>query len=53
MFIFEKIKFITNLRKENRDLKEKVEALEKKVQRLERAVTWQRISPGGLGCYRR
>ena len=53
MLIFEKIKFIADLREENRDLKEKIEALEKKVQRLERAITWQRISPGGLGCNRR
>ena len=53
MQILEKIKIIAGLRKENLDLKEKVEALEKKVQRLERAIAWQRISPGGLGCNRR
>ena len=37
---------------DNQKLKEKIEALEREVQRLEDALTWQRISPGGLGCHR-
>ena len=53
MTIFDKIKIIAALRKENRELKEKVESLERKVERLERAVTWSRVFPGGLGCNRR
>ena len=53
MSIFDKIKIIAELRKENRELKETIETLERKVERLERAVMWNGVFPGGLGCHRR
>tara|TARA_R100001079_G_scaffold94384_1_gene57236 strand:- start:156 stop:338 length:183 start_codon:yes stop_codon:yes gene_type:complete len=51
--IFDKIKIIAKLRKENRDLKEKIETLERKVESLEKAAAWSRAFPGGLGGHRR
>ena len=53
MEIFDKIKIIAKLRKENRDLKEKIETLERKVESLEKAAAWNRAFPGGLGGHRR
>jgi predicted RNase H-like nuclease (RuvC/YqgF family) len=53
MSIFDKIKIIAELRKENRELKETIETLERKVESLERAVVWSRVFPGGLGGHRR
>ena len=53
MSIFDKIKIIAELRKENRELKETIEALERKVESLEKAAAWNRSFPGGLGGHRR
>jgi len=58
--IMQKISIIAKLKQEKRALEARVVELEKKVVALQsqkdtawRAIAWNRIFPGGLGCFRR